>query len=282
MCGQIAILAEEGDDLSNLQPEPSSKSTSSAKPESASSSKPEAPSKSSSKKTESKAEATDHPSKGQDLNYGSAPQSPTSHSADPTSILQQTQLPSVARLLASNPSLKPSDLKGTGRNGRLTKADLLVSLGQIKAVEGSFTQSKQDQLSAYPKFATEFGKQSASKTASGPVRQEQIKSAVEFKRLIMDGMAFKSSPHPSSAPATSQAIFTGSLFPQVNDAGLKGRADADYAAIFGDYLPSPSQPSAVEVLAPITSAPNQQLKGAGPKTAGIQLDARDPLNELFA
>lgn len=112
----IALLAEEGDDISNLEfPPPSSSAESSASPAEA---QPAV--------TESDAPTP-------------SPMTPTTHvsaiHAHPTH--SKPLLPSVLRQLALAGITDTSDIKGTGHKGRLTKGDVLAFLGKIGNPHGS-------------------------------------------------------------------------------------------------------------------------------------------------
>lgn len=133
----IAILAEEGDDLSKAESEisaqPSQKASSSDDQAASSSSSP-SPSQDLSTRQESSSLASDtNPADP------SAPTPPPSHSAHGTPDFPM--FPSVLRLLNEN-HISPSDaknkIKGTGIRGMLTKGDVLVHLGKVSSPTGSY------------------------------------------------------------------------------------------------------------------------------------------------
>jgi pyruvate/2-oxoglutarate dehydrogenase complex dihydrolipoamide acyltransferase (E2) component len=118
----IAILAEEGDDLSSL--EIPSKESTSASTASASSSTPATPS--------------DAPTP-----------SPATPSATPSAVHSSSHphhdkplLPSVLRLLVLNNIEDANVIKGTGHHGVLTKGDVLAYLGKISNPRGSLPEDK--------------------------------------------------------------------------------------------------------------------------------------------
>ncbi|KAJ3486501.1 hypothetical protein NLI96_g4204 [Meripilus lineatus] len=113
----IALLAEEGDDISNLQA-PSEPSSSTSQPQASSSAPPPPP--------------TTRPE----------PSNPT-HSASPTHSHKTPShsrplFPSVLRLLSENDVANPEEIKGTGVRGMLTKGDVLTYLGKASSPLGSF------------------------------------------------------------------------------------------------------------------------------------------------
>ncbi|KIM49508.1 hypothetical protein M413DRAFT_109886 [Hebeloma cylindrosporum] len=115
----IALLAEEGDDISNLQPPkdepaptPPPKQAEAPAPTSASSSAP----------TPNDAQCSQ-----------SHAHSPPAHS--------RPLFPSVHRLLLENGITKPDDIKATGVRGMLTKGDVLAFLGKASGPLGTFKPS---------------------------------------------------------------------------------------------------------------------------------------------
>ncbi len=114
----IALLAEEGDDISNLKaPEeqtPSSKETPTPEPPSASPGQATTPSQ---------------------------PASPTpAHSGHLDS--SKPIFPSVHRLLLENGITNADKIKGTGVRGMLTKGDVLAHLGKVKSPYGTYKEVK--------------------------------------------------------------------------------------------------------------------------------------------
>lgn len=134
----IAMLAEEGDDISNVEaPKEGQKQSSSSEPpreekESSASSS----SSSSSSPTESNRAPSSPTSK---TSSSTAQHSPSSskESEDFIPAHPHPLSPSVLTLLIANGIKDASDIKGTGKNGMLIKGDVLVALGKIKDPMGS-------------------------------------------------------------------------------------------------------------------------------------------------
>lgn len=61
-----------------------------------------------------------------DLPKSPAPASPAP--ASPAAASNPTQSPAVAKLLAENPHVSPADVDGSGKDGRLTKGDVLAAI----------------------------------------------------------------------------------------------------------------------------------------------------------
>jgi pyruvate/2-oxoglutarate dehydrogenase complex dihydrolipoamide acyltransferase (E2) component len=123
----IALLAEEGDDISNLEIPKESQSTSKTTFQTASSS-----SSSSSPSTST---------------------SPTTQAKQP-SHAQQEQIkidhskpifPSVMRLLQEN-GISPDKVKGTGIRGMLTKGDVLAFMGKASSPTGTWKAGKESPI----------------------------------------------------------------------------------------------------------------------------------------
>ncbi|KAI6019599.1 single hybrid motif-containing protein [Pisolithus orientalis] len=116
----IALLAEEGDDISNL----------------------EAP------KERTK------PSPDTDAPTTSAPEPPRAASQQPGSVQEKKEvhhpthskplLPSVLRLLVENNITNAEVIKGTGVRGQLTKGDVLAHLGKASSPTGTYKEPKQE------------------------------------------------------------------------------------------------------------------------------------------
>ncbi|KAG8693523.1 hypothetical protein FRC08_009060, partial [Ceratobasidium sp. 394] len=111
----IAMLAEEGDDISNLQPPPESEIKAATKKEQSTSSSPS---------------TSSAPSPPQPQPSGST------HHSFPKGPL----FPSVMRLLAEHnvPTKDAKKIKGTGIRGMLTKGDVLAHLGLASTPTGTF------------------------------------------------------------------------------------------------------------------------------------------------
>ncbi|CAE6463094.1 unnamed protein product [Rhizoctonia solani] len=193
----IALLAEEGDDISNLQPPAESESESSKSP----------------KKEE---QSTSASSAGTAPTSGSSPSAP--ESAAPSSphhdFPKGPLFPSVMRLLAQHhvSSKDAKKIKGTGVRGMLTKGDILAHLGLASTPTGTFkiTQPKDT-----PATASKTGAK-----AEGPKMAEI--DAPTLRKLIIEGMvlrADKSRAAAKPAPATFDSIIDDYLPPK--PAGVK-------------------------------------------------------------
>ncbi|EMD34397.1 hypothetical protein CERSUDRAFT_34772, partial [Gelatoporia subvermispora B] len=114
----IALLAEEGDDISNLQPPAEEKPSEPApKPESTSSTSASSP-------------LASIPDK-QDAQPSAPPQRVHVESTRPL-------FPSVLRLLEENGIADAAKIKGTGVRGMLTKGDVLAFLGKASSPTGTY------------------------------------------------------------------------------------------------------------------------------------------------
>ncbi|TDL27652.1 single hybrid motif-containing protein [Rickenella mellea] len=130
----IALLAEEGDDISNLeapkeeQPPPQAKS-SPQKEDSSETTQPRSPSP-------------------------PPPSEPTKQTTPPqhnhTPKHPRALFPSVLRLLVENNVADPKKINGTGVRGMLTKGDVLAFLGKASSPTGSFKE-KVEPTAAAPK-----------------------------------------------------------------------------------------------------------------------------------
>ncbi|KAF7289500.1 hypothetical protein HMN09_01344100 [Mycena chlorophos] len=117
----IALLAEEGDDISNLSPP-----------------KDEPPRRQQQKQTQSSAP----PSNPTPTPAAPSP-TPTSSPASShhTPSHSRPLFPSVHRLLAENNVSEPSKIKGTGVRGMLTKGDVLAFLGKASGPLGTYKEA---------------------------------------------------------------------------------------------------------------------------------------------
>ncbi|KAI0042110.1 single hybrid motif-containing protein [Auriscalpium vulgare] len=182
----IALLAEEGDDISNLEV---------PKEESQPASAP---------KVDAPAPPPPPPSQ---------PQKPKSHKPVEHS---RPLFPSVARLLAEHDVADPEKIKGTGVRGMLTKGDVLAFLGKASSPTGTYKEEAKKTTDAPPKKAEAkaepvspldglairrlivgnmYSASQKAKAASAP------KLAASFDSIIGDYIPSKA-PKPSSPPAT--------------------------------------------------------------------------------
>ncbi|TKA52814.1 hypothetical protein B0A53_04510 [Rhodotorula sp. CCFEE 5036] len=181
----IAILAEEGDDLSSL--EIPSKESTSASTASASSSTPATPS--------------DAPTP-----------SPATPSATPSAVHSSSHphhdkplLPSVLRLLVLNNIEDANVIKGTGHHGVLTKGDVLAYLGKISNPRGSLPEDKP------------HGNHPANYYTATP-KDVQVKKPVEvqldgptIRRMIATGLGTAATPKPASPIAPTPSFSFDSI-----------------------------------------------------------------------
>ncbi|KAL5490405.1 PDX1 [Sanghuangporus weigelae] len=158
----IALIAEEGDDISNLEA-PKEK---------------EEPAKASQKSDEG---AKPQPSK----TMQSALHEPTPQPVHRDISIQSSKplFPSVQRLLAENGVENADQIKGTGVRGMLTKGDVLAFLGKASSPSGTYKPPVETETPA-PKPAKEQPK---------PLDGEQL------RQVIAAGLA-KSSRRPQLAP----------------------------------------------------------------------------------
>ncbi|KAJ7261269.1 single hybrid motif-containing protein [Mycena haematopus] len=126
----IALLAEEGDDISNLQPPPEDVS----------------PRR---KQQESAAASSQGPSPPAQESKPSSPP-PPAHSSTPPSH-SRPLFPSVHRLLLEYDISTPSAIKGTGVRGMLTKGDVLAFLGKASTPMGTYKETPPPMAQAQPK-----------------------------------------------------------------------------------------------------------------------------------
>ncbi|KAF8655853.1 hypothetical protein AX16_002936 [Volvariella volvacea WC 439] len=161
----IALLAEEGDDISNLQ----------APPEDTPKPKPQA--------------AAEPPTPAPQAPAQPSPQPATSH-AHPSSLPTHSRplFPSVHRLILEYGITNLDGIKGTGVRGMLTKGDVLAHLGKASSPTGTFKEK--------PAFEKpQLGTASAAK-------KEEVKAldGPALRRLIVSNMLQNSLKAKTSAP----------------------------------------------------------------------------------
>lgn len=122
----IALLAEEGDDISNLQPP-----------------KEEKPAP----KQEASSSTTPRSEPPKPTPETSAPLPPQSHSSAHVSH-SRPLFPSVHRLLLEFNVTNPEEIKGTGVRGMLTKGDVLAFLGKASSPQGTYKEAPAPQEAA--------------------------------------------------------------------------------------------------------------------------------------
>jgi len=184
----IAMLAEEGDDISNLQP----------------------PSESESKPVPKKEESTSSSSSSTSAPSPPQPQpSASTHHDFPKGPI----FPSVMRLLAEHnvPVKEAKKIKGTGVRGMLTKGDVLAHLGLASTPTGTFRITVPKDTPA-----------AAGKGVKAEAKKVEILDGPGLRRAIIEGMAAradKSRAAPKPALATFDSIIADYL--PLKPAGVK-------------------------------------------------------------
>ena len=227
----IALLAEEGDDISNLEA-PAESSAPSKKPDSSASgpspsstaaitgSTSPSSSSQSAQSQEKQANKADTASPKSSSHVSSSPSTaspPTGNGSEsekghgPTH--PQGILPSVLRLLTEAGITDTSGIKATGKSGRLTKGDILVHLGRIADPSGSAKELEsmsREKMEIYQ--VNHDGK--SSKTGADAVANQKkgggapILSGDEFRRWIVAGLGNvqKQAAQPAGLPAAPLPI----------------------------------------------------------------------------
>jgi len=163
----IAMLAEEGDDISNIEV-PSEQPSTSAAP------------------------ATDEYKPSSSTMSHPAPPSlspPSASHAQIKLIHHRPLFPSVVRLLQENGIYDAKKIKGTGIRGMLTKGDVLAHLGLASNPLGTAKQAKPASSPASPPPAA-------------PKNVEKVYDAVTVRSLILSGLA-KSTSTVASPPSSA-------------------------------------------------------------------------------
>lgn len=173
----IAMLAEEGDDISNVEV-PAEESSSSA-PQKEESSSNSAPS------TAPSAPAEDPQKKK--TNQESPAGSPQ-HSASHAPNIGRQLFPSVSRLLIENnvSAADAKSIKGTGLHGMLTKGDVLAYLGKVSNPNGSYKPSKGGIAALGAPFSGQSSASAQKKQSSEPLTDDAVRN------LILRGLASSS------------------------------------------------------------------------------------------
>ncbi|KAJ7273014.1 pyruvate dehydrogenase X component [Mycena rebaudengoi] len=198
----IALLAEEGDDISNLQPPKEETS----------------PRKQQQRQQQVESSASAPPPAAQESK--STPPPVPQHSSTPPSH-SRPLFPSVHRLLMEHNISKPSEIKGTGVRGMLTKGDVLAFLGKASGPTGTY-------------------KEAAPAAAPAPKKEEyKPLDGPALRRLIVSTMLQNSVKARNPPPTYSLA-------------------HADFDAVIADYLPptSPELKSKSAVVPPPPKASN--------------------------
>lgn len=176
----IALLAEEGDNISNLEaptednaPEP---------PSSSSSSKPSS--------TEPPRDAYSQPQSSTQNQTSTAPSTPAAHpSGHPHS--SKPLFPSVLRLVLEHNLSEDVDslgIKGTGIRGMITKGDILTHLGLAQGPNGTFKEPPKPEVEK-----------------AGPAKKagEEVKKSFtgdEIRKAILAGLQKRTAPVATPSP----------------------------------------------------------------------------------
>lgn len=177
----IALLAEEGDDISNLE----------APKEEAPSSTP-APAQSSSEPTPAPDSSASTSSSSSAAALAAAAHSHVS--------FKGPLFPSVQRLIAENHIQDAENkIRGTGIRGMITKGDVLAYLGKAKTPTGTFKEAKGGIAVLGPSPSAKKGAAAGAPASSEPLSGAQLRS------LILGGLANSSSAARSKARAAAPA-----------------------------------------------------------------------------
>lgn len=204
----IAMLAEEGDDISNIQaPQSSEASSSSSSSASSTSASTSEESTSSSKQDSDKTDTQAFEENKASTHVSSSPQTPSNTSSSSTSASSHSSsdkhathsmplMPSVMRLLAEHGITDTSKIKATGYRGRLSKGDILVHLGKVdnplaSAIKLEELKKKEQDK---PKDENKPGKKHDPEPMSGP----------EFRRWIASGLSKVQQQQQSTAASIVQ------------------------------------------------------------------------------
>ncbi|OBZ75673.1 Pyruvate dehydrogenase complex protein X component, mitochondrial [Grifola frondosa] len=207
----IALLAEEGDDISNLQAPPEEQ--------------PSAPKQEPAPKQETPPPPS--PPSPAPAKQEATPAVPPSH---PSAIPESSRplFPSVLRLLQENNIAKADDIKGTGVRGMLTKGDVLAYLGKASSPQGTYKETP----SPVQKI------QKTEKPEKAPkIEEPAALDGAAVRRLIVNNMLEASIKAQAAAiphtPATFDSIIADYLPPSKPPssspapASSKPKADAD-------------------------------------------------------
>ncbi|KAJ7778605.1 single hybrid motif-containing protein [Mycena maculata] len=174
----IALLAEEGDDISNLEP----------------------PKEDASPRRKQQAESSSAPPPAQESKP--SPPAPASHAHSSTPPSHSRALfPSVHRLLMEHGIAKPSEIKGTGVRGMLTKGDVLAFLGKASGPLGTYKESP-------PPMAQAPQKPAEPKPLDGPALRQLIVST-----MLQNSVKARNPAAASPAPVDFDSILAD-YFPQ--------------------------------------------------------------------
>ena len=198
----IALLAEDGDDLSSIKaPEQSTSDASAATP--AEGKESEIKNNSSSYPTPAATKA-DSPA----MNNSEASASPANNHGDVHPTHSHTLLPSVLRLLMLEGISDTSSIKATGPRGHLTKGDVLAHLGRIKSATGS---EKPEAPVSHSGYGSSGKVDKPGNEKANEVPKKEM-TALEFRQLIASGLGqaiapVAAKPAPTTGLSKSNAHF---------------------------------------------------------------------------
>ncbi|WWC71398.1 uncharacterized protein I206_105353 [Kwoniella pini CBS 10737] len=234
----IAILAEEGDDLSSISipsdlSPPGEGSSSSSSSSEAPKEEPKKREAAETKKEES-TPSSSQPSSGTQQQETGHGHKEIKHS--------KPMFPSVSRLLqeSSLTTEQISKLKGTGKGGMLTKGDVLLALGKVKNAFGSAEKLNLDILGPSGKRLSE-NKATSPKEGSAPAKKEELLDGPALRRLILAGLSKATEPpkpvveHSQTPPLSSDYEFDSIISP--------------YASLLPPQKPNVNIPSADKLAA---------------------------------
>jgi pyruvate/2-oxoglutarate dehydrogenase complex dihydrolipoamide acyltransferase (E2) component len=231
----IALLAEEGDDISNLEV---------PKDEKPSQTKPTEASSSASQPQQSSAPPSSIPDKS--TTSSSTPPSRPQHGEQPTH--SRPLFPSVLRLLQENGISDAEKIKGTGVRGMITKGDVLTHLGKASGPLGTFKAA----------LEKEEAKMKSEKT--GAKKAEAPAPPLDgpgLRRLIVSSMLEAS--QKAYKPGACHYIFTHSHVHPLLSVAVAGPV-SNFDDIIADYFPP--APKVSSPPAPAIPPKNATKKGA--------------------
>lgn len=164
----IAVLAEQGDDLSSITI-------------------PETPAASASAQPKQEAAKSEQKAREQ-------PRDERKHREHKEIKHGKPLFPSVSRLLqeSSLSTEEMAKLKGTGRHGMLTKGDVLYALGKVKNCYGSAEKLNVDVMGPSGKRLSEVGE--GKEVVGVKKEEEKVLDGPGWRRLVVKGMAGATGP----------------------------------------------------------------------------------------
>lgn len=201
----IAMLAEEGDDISSVEvpQEDASPSTSSSADEQPKSSDKESKTTPSETSSKSNPQSSSQTGASTGAAAPSSPGSSTSNAGTHASF-KGPLFPSVQRLIAENHIEEAeSKIKGTGIRGMITKGDVLAFLGQAKSPTGTFKEPQGGIAVLGPKQANPKG------SAGGGAASSEVSSTLLQQCNNVRPLTTSASTQPLSGDALRSLILAG-------------------------------------------------------------------------